>query len=110
WLLSLISGLTARRAAPRLLRLSLTVLRRLALLRRRRASGVPRVRRGRRVRLALTVQMALRVLRATRATLARMGPTASRPRHSGTNWLPASKHSKRPRRDMKGVGVYGDAE
>src|SRR5699024_4479349 len=100
-------GLTARRAAPRLLRLSLTVLRRLALLRRRRASGVPRVRRGRRVRLALTVQMALR---ATRATLARMGPTASRPRHSGTNWLPASKRSKRPRRDMKGVGVYGDAE
>ena len=114
--MSLISGLTARRAGPLLLRLSLTVLRRLALLRRRRGPRALRVRRAPRairVILALPVPMALRALRAIRAIPvlpARMGPTASRPRRSGTNWLPASRRSKRPRRDMKGVGVDGDAE
>src|SRR5699024_4452344 len=117
WLWSLISGLTARRAAPRLLRLSLTVLRRLALLRRRRVPRALRARRAPRVIrvvLALPVPMALRALRATRAILAplvalartatratpaRRGPTASGPRRSGTTWLPASRRSKRPRPD-----------
>src|SRR5699024_7256812 len=105
WLWSLISGATARRAAPRLLLLSLTVLRRLALLRRRRVPRALRARRAPRVIrviLALPVPMALRALRAIRAILAflaRMGPPASRPRRSGTTWLPASRRSKRPRPD-----------
>src|SRR5699024_1793245 len=93
------SGLTARRAAPRLLRLSLTVLRRLALLRRRRVRRVPRAPRAIRVILALPVPMALRALRAIRAIPeppAQTGRTASPRRRSGTNWSPASKRSKRP--------------
>src|SRR5699024_928780 len=116
WLLSLISGLTARRAAPRLLRLSLTVLRRLVRLRPLRATRATRAipalmaRRATRAILAPLVALARRATRATRATPARMGPTASRPRRSGTTWLPASRRSKRPRpegRGRHGLGYTG---